>query len=79
MFVLRQGEKPEGILCVCPGLFNAVWAKTDLSGSRLHGKECVYKSVYVAVHDVLNVAVFIAGAMVLGEGVGHENVGVPGP
>ena len=71
----RQGKRSQGILCVCLAPFNAAWAKIGLSGSCLHGKECVYKSINVAVHDVLNVAVFIAGAVVLGEGVGHENVG----
>src|SRR5699024_9087015 len=45
-----------------------------ISLARFHCKVCVDKAVDVAVHDGVDVAVFKAGARVLGERVGHENV-----
>ena len=42
---------------------------------RLHLEISVDEAVYVAVHNGVDVAVFKACAVILGEGVGHEDIG----
>ena len=44
------------------------------SVSRLHCEIGIYKAVYISVHDILDVAVFKAGTVVLCQRVRHKNI-----